>query len=315
MYTELISHCQRAFLMKIAILSRQANLYSTRRLQEAAEQSGHEVEIIDTLRCYMNIATHKPSVHYKGKRLEGFDAVIPRIGASITFYGTAVLRQFEMMGIFPLNESVAISRSRDKLRSLQLLARKGIGLPITGFAHSPDDTQDLLQIVGGSPAVIKLLEGTQGMGVVLAETQKAAESVIEAFAGLKVNILVQEFIKEAECSDIRCFVVGDKVVATMKRQAKEGEFRSNIHRGGTSSMIKITPEERTTAVRAAKVMGLNVAGVDILRSNHGPVVLEVNSSPGLQGIETTTQIDVASKIIAFIEKNAEPNSTRTKGKG
>lgn len=301
--------------MKIAILSRSVSLYSTHRLVEACKASGHTVEVIDTLRCYMNIASHKPSIHYKGKRIEGFDAVIPRIGASITFYGTAVLRQCEMMGIFPVNESVAISRSRDKLRSLQLLARKGIGLPITGFAHSPDDTQDLIRMMGGSPLVIKLLEGTQGMGVVLAETPKAAESVIDAFAGLKVNILVQEFIKEAECSDIRCFVVGGKVVATMKRQAKEGEFRSNIHRGGSSSTIKITPEERSTAVRAAQIMGLNVAGVDILRSNHGPVVLEVNSSPGLKGIETTTGIDVASKIIEFIEQNAKPNSTRTKGKG
>lgn len=301
--------------MRIAILSRSTSLYSTHRLVEAGKARGHSVEVIDTLRCYMNIASHKPSIHYKGKRLEDFDAVIPRIGASITFYGTAVLRQCEMMGIFPVNESVAISRSRDKLRSLQLLARKGIGLPITGFAHSPDDTQDLIHMMGGSPLVIKLLEGTQGMGVVLAETPKAAESVIDAFAGLKVNILVQEFIKEAECSDIRCFVVGGKVVATMKRQAKAGEFRSNIHRGGTSSTVKITPEERSTAVRAAQIMGLNVAGVDILRSNHGPVVLEVNSSPGLKGIETTTHIDVASKIIEFIELNAKPNCTRTKGKG
>lgn len=301
--------------MKIAILSRRARLYSTQRLVEAAKIRGHEVEVIDTLRCYMNIASHKPSIHYKGRKLEGFDAVIPRIGASITFYGTAVLRQCEMMGIFPVNESVAISRSRDKLRSLQLLARKGIGLPVTGFAHSPDETHDLIHLVGGSPLVIKLLEGTQGMGVVLAETPKAAESVIDAFAGLKVNILVQEFIKEAECSDIRCFVVGGKVVATMKRQAKPGEFRSNLHRGGTSSTVKITPEERSTAVRAAKILGLNVAGVDILRSNHGPVVLEVNSSPGLRGIETTTGLDVASLIIDFIEQNAKPNSTGTKGKG
>jgi ribosomal protein S6--L-glutamate ligase len=301
--------------VRIVILSRSEGLYSTHRLVEAANTRGHSVEVIDTLRCYMNIASHKPSIHYRGRKLEDFDAVIPRIGASITFYGTAVLRQCEIMGIFPVNESVAISRSRDKLRSLQLLARKGIGLPITGFAHSPDDTQDLIHMMGGSPLVIKLLEGTQGMGVVLAETPKAAESVIEAFAGLKVNILVQEFIKEAECCDIRCFVVGGKVVASMKRQAREGEFRSNIHRGGTSSIIKITPEERSTAVRAAQIMGLNVAGVDILRSNHGPVVLEVNSSPGLKGIETTTGIDVASKIIEFIEQNAKPNCTRTKGKG
>jgi ribosomal protein S6--L-glutamate ligase len=301
--------------MRIAILSRQAKLYSTARLVEAAMARGHEVEVIDTLRCYMNIASHKPSIHYKGKRLADFDAVIPRIGASITFYGTAVLRQCEMMGMFTVNESVAISRSRDKLRSLQLLSRKGIGLPITGFAHSPDDTADLIQMMGGSPLVIKLLEGTQGMGVVLAETQKAAESVIDAFSGLKVNILVQEFIKEADGCDIRCFVVGGKVVATMKRQAKAGEFRSNLHRGGSSSIIKITPEERSTAVRAAQILGLNVAGVDILRSNHGPCVLEVNSSPGLKGIESTSGIDVASKIIDFIELNAKPHHTKTKGKG
>lgn len=301
--------------MKIAILSRQATLYSTMRLVEAAMVHGHEVEVIDTLRCYMNIASHKPSIHYKGKPLPDFDAVIPRIGASITFYGTAVLRQCEMMGMFTVNESVAISRARDKLRSLQLLSRKGIGLPITGFAHSPDDTQDLIQMMGGSPLVIKLLEGTQGMGVVLAETQKAAESVIDAFSGLKVNILVQEFIKEAEGCDIRCFVVGGKVVAAMKRQAKAGEFRSNLHRGGTSSKIKITPEERSAAVRAAQILGLNVAGVDILRSRHGPCVLEVNSSPGLKGIESTTGEDVASKIIRFIETHAKPHHTRTKGKG
>jgi len=301
--------------MKIAILSRSTKLYSTARLVEAASARGHDIRVLDTRRCYMCIASDKYSMHYKGELLEDFDAVIPRIGASITFYGTAVLRQCEMMGIFPVNESVAISRSRDKLRSLQLLARKGIGLPITGFAHSREDMQDLIKMVGGSPVVIKLLEGTQGMGVVLAESTQAAESVVEAFAGLKVNILVQEFIKEAECSDIRCFVVGGKVVASMKRQAKFGEFRSNIHRGGTSSPIKITPEERSTAVRAAHIMGLNVAGVDILRSNRGPVVLEVNSSPGLQGIETTTGIDVASKIIQFIEHHAKPNSTRTKGKG
>lgn len=301
--------------LKIAILSRHSKLYSTSRLVEAAHRRGHEIEVIDTLRCYMNIASHKPSIHYKSRRLVGFDAVIPRIGASITFYGTAVLRQFEMMGVFPVNESVAISRSRDKLRSLQLLARKGIGLPVTGFAHSPDDTQDLIRMVGGSPVVIKLLEGTQGMGVVLAETPKAAESVVDAFVGLKANILVQEYIKEAECSDLRCFVVGGKVVAAMKRQAKAGEFRSNIHQGGTGNPVKISSEERQTAISAAQVMGLNVAGVDILRSNHGPLVLEVNSSPGLRGIETTTKIDVADKIIEFIEQNAKANRTKTRGKG
>ncbi len=301
--------------MKIAILSRNAKLYSTRRLIEAAKEQGHEVRVLDVLRCYMNITSNRPSIHYKGEELSGFDAVIPRIGASVTFYGTAVLRQFEMMGVYPLNESVAITRSRDKLRSLQLLARKGIGLPVTGYAHSPDDIQDLLAMVGGAPSVIKLLEGTQGIGVVLAETHKAAESVLEAFMGLKANILVQEFIKEAGGADIRCFVVGGKVVAAMKRQGKEGEFRSNLHRGGSASLIRITPEERSTAVRAAQTMGLNVAGVDLLRSNHGPVVMEVNSSPGLEGIETATDKDIAGMIIKFIEQKASQGNTRTRGKG
>jgi ribosomal protein S6--L-glutamate ligase len=301
--------------MKIAILSRKRALYSTRRLVEAAQQQGHEVQVIDTLRCYMNITSHKPEIHYRGENLTGFDAVIPRIGASITFYGTAVVRQFEMMGVFSLNESVAIARSRDKLRSLQLLSRKGIGLPVSGFAHSPDDIEDLIKMVGGAPVVIKLLEGTQGIGVVLAETQKAAESVIEAFMGLKANILVQEFIKEAGGSDIRCLVIGEKVVAAMMRRAREGEFRSNLHRGGTAELIRITPEERSTAVRAAAAMGLNVAGVDILRSNHGPVIMEVNSSPGLEGIEKATGKDIASMIIDFIAKEARPNKTRTRGRG
>ncbi len=301
--------------MKIAILSRNPKLYSTRRLTEAAQQRGHEVRVLDVLRCYMNITSMRPSMHYKGEDLTGFDAVIPRIGASVTFYGTAVLRQFEMMGVYPLNESVAITRSRDKLRSLQLLARKGIGLPVTGFAHSPDDVQDMLKMVGGAPAVIKLLEGTQGIGVVLAETEKAAESVIEAFMGLKANILIQEFIAEAGGSDIRCLVVGGRVVAAMRRQSKEGEFRSNLHRGGTASLIKLTPEERSTAARAAAIMGLNVCGVDILRSNHGPVVMEVNSSPGLEGIEGATQRDIAGMIIQFIEKNHQPHKTKTRGKG
>jgi ribosomal protein S6--L-glutamate ligase len=301
--------------MKIAILSRNSRLYSTRRLVDAAEQRGHEVRVLDVLRCYMNITSMRPSMHYKGEDLTGFDAVIPRIGASVTFYGTAVLRQFEMMGVYPLNESVAITRSRDKLRSLQLLARKGIGLPVTGFAHSPDDVQDMLKMVGGAPAVIKLLEGTQGIGVVLAETEKAAESVIEAFMGLKANILIQEFITEAGGSDIRCLVVGGKVVAAMKRQSREGEFRSNLHRGGTASLVKLTPEERSTAVRAAAIMGLNMCGVDILRSNHGPVVMEVNSSPGLEGIEKATQKDIASMVIQFIEKNHQPHKTKTRGRG
>ena len=301
--------------MKIAILSRNKKLYSTRRLIEAATARDHEVVVMDVLRCYMNITSMRPSIHYGGKNQTGFDAVIPRIGASVTFYGTAVLRQFEMMGNYPLNESVAISRSRDKLRSVQLLARKGIGLPVTGFAHSPDDVEDLIKMVGGAPLVIKLLEGTQGIGVVLAETKQAAESVIEAFMGLNANILVQEFIKEAGGADIRCFIIGDKVVAAMKRQAQDGEFRSNLHRGGSATLVKITPEERSTAVRAAKAMGLNVAGVDLLRSNHGPVVMEVNSSPGLEGIESASGKDVASMIIEFIERNARPNRTATRGKG
>lgn len=301
--------------MRIAILSRVSDLYSTRRLKEAAIARGHDVQVIDTLRCYMNITSKNPEVHYAGKKLEHVDAIIPRIGASITFYGTAVVRQFEMMGVFSLNESVAISRSRDKLRSLQLLSRKGIGMPITGFSRSPDDVRDLIKIASGAPLVIKLVEGTQGIGVVLAETTQAAESVIEAFMGLKANIMVQEYIKESNGEDIRCFVIGDKVVAAMKRKAKEGEFRSNLHRGGTAELIKITPEERRTALKAASVMGLNVAGVDILRSERGPLVVEVNSSPGLEGIETATGEDIASKIIVFIENNAEPFKTKTKGKG
>jgi ribosomal protein S6--L-glutamate ligase len=301
--------------MKIGILSRNRRLYSTRRLVEAVEKRDHEVMVIDTLRCYMNISTHRPEVHYKGEKLLGFDAIIPRIGASLTFYGTAVLRQFEMMGVYPLNESVAIVRARDKLRAAQLLARRGIGLPVTGFGHSPDDTEDLIKLVGGAPLVIKLLEGTQGIGVVMAETRKAAESVTEAFRGLNAYFLLQEFIKEAGGADIRCFVIGDRVVAAMIRQAKEGEFRSNLHRGGTAKQVRITPEERSTAVRSAKIMGLNVAGVDILRTNHGPVVMEVNSSPGLQGIESVTGKDIAGLMIQFIEKNAKVGKTRTRGTG
>jgi len=301
--------------MRIAILSRGPELYSTRRLKEAGEALGHTVDIIDTLHCYMDITSSKPTVRYNGEELPKYDAVIPRIGASITFYGTSVVRQFEMMGTFVINESVAISRSRDKLRSLQLLSRKGIGLPRTGFASKPDKVDDLIKNVGGAPVVIKLLEGTQGIGVVLAETKKAAESIIEAFMGLKANILVQEFIKEAGGADIRCFVVGDKVIAAMKRQGADGEFRSNLHRGGSAQLIKLTPAERKTAVNAAKAMGLNMCGVDILQSNNGPVVMEVNSSPGLEGIENATGKDVAKVVIEFIEKNAKPNKTKTKGKG
>ena len=301
--------------MKIAILSRNPKIYSTGRLVEAARARGHEVRVLDVLRCYMNITSHRPGIHYKGEVLEHFDAVIPRIGASVTFYGCAVLRQFEMMGVYPLNESVAITRARDKLRALQLLSRKGIGLPVTGFANKPDDIEDLLTIVGGAPLVIKLLQGTQGMGVVLAETKQAAESVIQSFQALKASVLVQEYVKEAGGADIRCLVVGEKVVAAMRRQAKEGEFRSNIHRGGTASLVRITPEERSTAVRAARTMGLNVSGVDILRSNHGAVVMEVNSTPGLKGIEQATGKDIAGMIIHFMETNAKTGRTRTRGTG
>lgn len=296
--------------MKVAILSRKPSLYSTRRLKQAGEERGHEMQVIDYLRCYMNITAHRPMVLYQGRALEGFDAIIPRIGASQTFYGTAVVRQFEMMGVYPLNESQAITRSRDKLRCMQLLARRGIGLPVTGFAHSTKDIDGLIGVVGDPPLVIKLLEGTQGIGVVLAETRSAARSVIEAFRGLNANILVQEFIREASGNDIRCFVVGGKVVASMMRQGAPGEFRANIHRGGVAEQVRVTPEERTTAVRAARAMGLHVAGVDILRSNHGTVIIEVNSSPGLEGIETATGVDVAGAIIEFIEKNAEHGKTR-----
>ena len=298
--------------MKIAILSLRPDLYSTQRLVESAKNRGHEVHVINTLRCYMNISHHDLSMHYAGKALEKFDAIIPRIGASITFYGSAVVRQFEMMGIYSVNSSLAINRSRDKLRAMQLLSRKGIGLPITGFAHAPGDIHDLIKMVGGAPLLIKLLEGTQGVGVVLTETDKAAESAIEAFLGLGTNILVQEYVKEAKGADIRCFVVGNKVIAAMQRQAKPGEFRSNIHRGGSASPIKITTKESQLAIHAAKVMGLNIAGVDLLRSKQGPLVMEVNSSPGLEGIETTTDINVADAIIKFIERHAKKHGQRKK---
>lgn len=300
--------------MKIAILSRNTSLYSTRRLKEAGEQRGHQMKVVDYLRCYMDITAHKPKVLYQGHPLEGFDAIIPRIGAAQTFYGTAVVRQFEMMNVFSTNESQAITRSRDKLRCLQLLARKGIGLPVTGFANSTKDIDGLMNIVGGAPLVVKLLEGTQGLGVILAETEKAGQAVIEAFRGLNANILVQEYLAEAHGSDIRCLVVGGRVVAAMKRQAAAGEFRSNLHRGGKAEKIKLAPEERSTASRAAKAMGLNVAGVDIIRSNHGPVVIEVNSSPGLEGIEKATEVDVAGKIIEFLE-NSKDRTTKDRVKG
>jgi len=301
--------------MKIVMLARNPNVYSHVRLKEAAEQRGHELDIVDTLQCYMNIASRRPEIFHKGKKLTGYDAVIPRIGASVTFYGTAVLRQFEMMGVFPLNESVAIGRSRDKLRSMQLLARDGVGLPVTTFAHDPSQTDEVLRLAGGAPVVIKLLEGTQGIGVVLADTERSARSVVEAFRGAGVNILLQEFIKEAGGTDIRAIVVGGKVVAAMQRKGAEGEFRSNLHRGGSAHVVKLSTEERATAVRAAKSMGLNACGVDMLRANHGPVIMEVNSSPGLEGVEKATGKDIAGMMIEFLEKNAEKGSTKTRGKG
>jgi ribosomal protein S6--L-glutamate ligase len=298
--------------MKIAVLSRNAELYSTKRIVETAEARGHQVEVIDPTLCYMNINQNALSIHFRGQALDDIDAVIPRIGASITFYGSAVLRQFEMMGVYCLNESAAIGRARDKLNSLQLLARDGIGLPVTGFADKPGDIPDLIEMVGGAPLVIKLLEGTQGIGVVLAETRTAAESVIEAFMGLNANILVQEYIREANGADIRCFVIGNKVVAAMKRQAKPGEFRSNLHRGGTATKIKLSKAERQTALKAARCMGLNVAGVDILRANQGPVVMEVNSSPGLEGIEGASEIDVTEAMIAYVEQEVLKHQAKQK---
>lgn len=301
--------------MKIAILSRKADLYSTRRLREAAEIRGHDVQIVNYLRCYMNITSKKPSIHYQGETLGLFDAIIPRIGATRTFYGTAIVRQFETIGTYSINPSIAITRSRDKLRSQQLLAMKGVDMPNTGFAHAPNDIDDLIKIAGGSPLVIKLIEGTQGVGVVLAETKKAAESVIQTLMGLNANIIVQEFIKEAGGEDIRCFVIGDKVVASMKRIAGPGEFRANIHRGGSAEVIKITKAERETAIKAAKIMGLRMAGVDLLRSERGPLILEINSSPGLEGIEMATNKDIAGIIIKHIEKNAKPIGPRSRYQG
>ncbi len=301
--------------MKIAMLARNANLYSHKRLKEAAEQRGHELDIIDTLKCYLNIRSNNSQLFYRGEPLEEYDAVIPRIGASVTFYGLAVLRQFEIMGTYPLNESVAIGRSRDKLRSMQLLARKGIGLPDTTFAHESKFTEEIIETVGGAPVVIKLLEGTQGIGVVLADTERSAKSMVEAFRGVNVNILVQRFVKEAGSSDLRAFVIGGKVVAAMMRTGADGDFRSNLHRGGSAKVVKLTAAERATALKSAKAMGLNVCGVDMLRAKDGPVVMEVNSSPGLEGLENATGIDVAGKVIEFIENNAKPHRTATKGKG
>jgi ribosomal protein S6--L-glutamate ligase len=296
--------------MKIAVLSQRKSLYSTCRLVEAAKQRGHEVRVVDPLRCYMSINSQQPVIYYRGKLLTDLDAVIPRIGASILFYGSALVRQFESMGIFTLNTSAAISCARDKLRSMQLLASKGIAMPRTGFAHAPDDIKGAVKMVGGAPLVIKLLEGTQGIGVVLAETGQAAESVIDAFWGLQANILIQEYIKEAGGSDLRCFVIGGKVVAAMLRRAREGEFRSNLHRGGRAVKIKLSPAERAIAVRATKAVGLDVAGVDILRSARGPLVIEVNSSPGLEGIEATSGRDIAAVMIQYVEQRVRPRMQR-----
>lgn len=289
--------------MNIGILSRNPKIYSTHRLVKAALSRGHNVRVIDPLRCYMNITSAKPMVHYKDQILDNFNVVIPRIGASITYYGSAILRQFEMMGVYSLNESTSITRSRDKLRCLQILSRSGIGLPVTSYAHSTKMTEKLIKMVGGAPCVIKLIEGTQGKGVILAETHKAAESVIDGFRQMKAHFLVQEFIKESNGCDIRAFVIGERVVASMMRKAKEGEFRSNLHRGGSAIPVEISEEEAQLAVNAAKALGLNVAGVDLLRSWRGPLVLEVNSSPGLQGIETSTGLDIASMIIEYAELN------------
>lgn len=304
--------------MRIGILSRNSKLYSTSRLVETAKSRGHEVTVVDVLKCYMNITANTPSVHFKshGEVVTlNFDAVIPRIGASVTNYGAAVLRQFEVAGVYSVNESIAITRSRDKLRAHQLLARKSVGQPVTSYAHAADATNDLIDSVGGAPLIVKMMESTHGDGVVLAETRKAAESLINAFRGLDADFLVQEFIKEANGSDIRCFVVGDKVMAAMQRTAQEGEYRSNLHRGGTAQVVKLRPEERRLAIRAAQVMGLDVAGVDIIRSAHGPLVLEVNSSPGLEGIEKATGKDIAGAIIDFIEKDVLKGPNKPKGKG
>ena len=299
--------------MKIAMLARNAKLYSHRRLVEAAEAGGHRIDIVNTTQCYVRITSRRPQVLYRGAALEGYDAVIPRIGASITFYGLAVLRQFEMMGVWPLNGSVAIGRARDKLWALQIMSRLGVGLPVTGFANSARRAEEMIRMVGGPPVVIKLVEGTQGLGVVLGETMSSAKSTFEAFRGANINILVQEFVKEAGGADIRAFVVGDEVVGAMKRQGGPGEFRSNLHRGGTAEKIDITPEERSTAVRACEVLGLNVAGVDMLRSSRGPVLIEVNSTPGLEGIEKSTGTDIARQIIAFMETRVKPAPAGAQG--
>ena len=290
--------------MKIIILSRGPKLYSTRRLEEASSERGHDVQIVNPLACYMNISTQDPKIHYKDQVLNEVDAVIPRIGHSVSFYGCAVLRQFEALGCYTLNSSIAITKCSDKLRCHQILSQKKIPMPTTAFAHATKTSSDLIDIVGGAPLIIKLLSGTQGKGVVLAESQKAAESVIEAFRVTDTYLLVQEYIKEASHTDLRCIVVGNEIVASMKRTASDGEFRANVHQGGTVSMVKITEQEKTIAIQAAKAMGIKVGGVDLIRGKEGSLVLEVNASPGLEGIEKATGIDVAGKIIEFLEKDS-----------
>ena len=301
--------------MRLVMLARNPTLYSHKRIVEAAKTRGHTIDVINTLHVHMNITSSKPVLRHGGKTLPVYDAIIPRIGASVTHYGLAVLRQFEMQGVFPLNESVAIGRSRDKLRALQLLAREGIGLPVTAFAHGPRKAEDVIKEVGGTPCVIKLLEGTQGMGVILAETQASARSIIEAFSAANINILVQEYIKEAGGTDVRALVVGGEVVAAMKRTGKIGDFRSNLHRGGKAEMVELSAEEKRTAIRSAEILGLNVCGVDMLRAKRGPVVIEVNSSPGIEGIEAATGADIAGAMIRFLERRATPGETSTKGAG
>lgn len=302
--------------MKIAILATNPNLYSHQRLIHEGAARGHDMVVINPLHCYMNVNAESPTVHYQsGKILNDFDAIIPRIGASNTFYATAVLRQFETMGIYTLNQSIAISRSRDKFRALQLLARKGIPMPLTGFAQSPDKTEDLIHLVGGAPVVIKLLEGAQGKGVMLADSHQSAVSIINAFKKMGANILVQQYIEESKGTDIRCFVVGGKIIASMERRAKEGDFRANVHQGGSARKVRLTADERSIAIAAAKTMGLGVAGVDLVRSHTGPLVLEINSSPGLEGIEKASGVDIASKIITYVEKHAKPMSKKTPFQG
>ncbi len=301
--------------MKLVMLARNPSLYSHRRIVEAARARGHEIDVINTLHLHMNVSSSRPTLWHGGRMLPQYDAVIPRIGASITHYGLAVLRQFEMQGVFPLNESVAIGRSRDKLRALQLLAREGIGLPVTAFAHGPRRAEDVIKEVGGTPCVIKLLEGTQGRGVILAETAASAKSIIEAFSAANMNILVQEYIKEAAGKDVRALVIGGRVVAAMMRACQSGEFRANLHRGGKALPVILSEEEGRTAVRSAEVLGLNVAGVDLLRSNRGPMVVEVNSSPGIEGMEQASGVDVAATMIEFLERHARRGATETRGVG